>query len=440
MLFYHYCQGEYLWGRGMFSSGNKGLRVLLALGLVALGGCRILVEVPAGGQVVSDQGLTCSAGSTCIVDVEDTSYEETFEAVAAPGYTFTGWAHVGGQTVCGNTEAPCAFDLTIFSGNALITALLVGDNDVVLAPVFEPVNDSSRYNVSEWQDFLDELGSFSYRSDSFLYAVQPDVGNCDPGVLNTAATSRFLYALNLVRKLHYLPPVEYDAFYNAEMQQANLVQLANDYFTHHPSPGDVCYTAAADTGAGTSNISWSSWQGDPALYALGWINDNHNVSSLMAAGHRRWALFPNLGYTAYGQVGGYSSMKVFGFNSPPGYDLPDDLEYVAFPYRNYPHVLVEKGSNPTPWSISIVPSSGSGNYGYFDSASVSVRHAGTGAALNVHSQYSDNFGYGLRNFYSWMVENWQYDTPYIVTISNVQIPGAGSTTIEYPVEIDLAEF
>ena len=160
----------------------------------------------------------------------------------------------------------------------------------------------------------------------------------------------------------------------------------------------------------------------------------------MAAGHRRWVLFPNLGYTAYGQVEGYSSMKVFGFGSPPGYDLPDDLEYVAFPYRNYPHVLVSKGSRPTPWSISMVPSSGSGNFGYFDSASVSIRHAVTGATLSVHSEYSDNIGYGLRNFFSWMVDDWVHDEPYIVTISNVQMPSGASVTIEYPVEIDYEEF
>lgn len=419
---------------------GKGVRALLALGLVALGGCRIVVEVPAGGQVTSDQGLTCTAGSTCYIEVSSTSYAESFQAEAAPGYTFTGWRHQPGTTACGGSTGPCSFNLVPFAGNALIEALLDDVVDVVVEPVFEPTNDASRYNVAEWQDFLADLGSSSYRSDSFLYQSLPDAGNCDAGVLNTAAKNRFHYALNLVRKLHYLPPVEYDAFYDMQMQEANLVQLANDYFTHHPEPGDTCYTVEADTGAGTSNISWSSWQGDPARYALGWANDNHNVSSLMAAGHRRWVLFPNLGYTAYGQVGGYSSMKVFGFGSPPGYSLPGDLEYVAFPYRNYPHVLVEKGSSPTPWSISMVPASGSGNFGYFAGASVAVRHAVTGATLNVHSEHTDSIGYGLRNFLSWMVDGWLHDTPYIVTISNVQLPSGGPVTIEYPVEIDYEEF
>ena len=66
--------------------------------------------------------------------------------------------------------------------------------------------------------------------------------------------------------------------------------------------------------------------------------------------------------------------------------------------------------------------------------------AATGNALSVRSLYSDTYGYGLRNFLSWMVDDWQYDTPYTVTISNVQMPDGSVRNIEYPVEIDFAEF
>jgi hypothetical protein len=45
----------------------------------------------------------------------------------------------------------------------------------------------------------------------------------------------------------------------------------------------------------------------------------------------------------------------------------------------------------------------------------------------------------LRNLLSWMVDDWQYDTPYMVTITNVQMPDGAVRTIEYPVEIDYAE-
>jgi hypothetical protein len=414
--------------------------VLAALGLILLAGCRVIVQVPEGGQVVSDQGLVCSAGETCAIDVADTRYAENFEAVADTGYVFSQW-HQSNGYLCGGSSVTCAVRTAFMGGYPSLIALLDSEIEVSLQPVFVPdgtANDDL-YDVAEWQSFLQTVGSSAYRSNNFLYQVEPAEGNCDAGVLKTGATERFLYALNLIRKLHGLPAVAYDGFYNNEMQQANLVQLTNGYFTHYPQAGDTCFTAAAASGAGSANISWSSWQGDPARYALGWTNDNHNVSSLMAAGHRRWVLNPDLGYTSYGQAGGYSSMKVFGFGSQPGYELPEDLEYVAFPYNHYPYIMVEKGSSPTPWSLSMVPASGSSQYAHFTSANVSVVEVATGSSLNVHSEYSDTYGYGLRNFLSWMVDDWQYDTPYMVTITNVQMPDGAVRTIEYPVEIDYTE-
>ena len=422
------------------ASVSRRLRQLLttvsALCLLALGGCRIIVEVPVGGQVLSDQGMVCSAGQMCETDPATTSYAEAFEAVAGPGYVFAGWE---AGPACGGSANPiCTLTTSWFAGNAALEALLDDDIIIHVRPIFEPA--PGRYDVAEWQSLLQTLGAFQYRSDSFLYQVMPDVGNCDPGVLNADATDRFLETLNLIRKLHHLPAVDYDAFYNTQMQEANLVQLANGYFTHFPQPGDTCYTADAAAGAGSSNISWSSQQPDPAVTALGWTNDNNNVSNLMAAGHRRWVLYPELGYTSFGQVVGYSSMKVFNFGSPPGYSVPADLEFVAFPYLNYPYVMVSAGSSPTPWSLSIVPASGFGNHPYFASATVTVTEVASGNTLVVGNQHTDNDWYGLPNFLSWIVDNWQHDTPYLVTIENIQMPDGSTTTLEYPVEIDYAEF
>ena len=170
---------------------------------------------------------------------------------------------------------------------------------------------------------------------------------------------------------------------------------------------------------------------------LGWTNDNHNQAALMAAGHRRWILFPELGFTSYGTVGTSSAMKVFGFNQAPRLAPPADLEYVAFPYRDYPYVLVEQGSKPTPWSLSMVPPAGvSSQFDYFSDASVSVRDDQTGQALPVHSQYSDTDRFGLANFLSWMVDDWEYDRDYTVTVSDIRMPGGDVQTLEYPVRLD----
>ena len=49
-------------------------------------------------------------------------------------------------------------------------------------------------------------------------------------------------------------------------------------------------------------------------------------------------------------------------------------------------------------------------------------------------------GYGLANFLSWMVPNWEHDTQYTVTIGNIQMPDSSVRQIQYQVNIDQASF
>lgn len=88
----------------------------------------------------------------------------------------------------------------------------------------------------------------------------------------------------------------------------------------------------------------------------------------------------------------------------------------------------------------MVPGPGESDaHAYFNNATVTVSNDATGAPLTVTSEHYDNRGYGLRNFFSWMVEDWEYDTLYRVVISGVQMPGGETRTIRYSVEIDYAE-
>ncbi len=413
------------------------LRTLAATLLLFGAGCKVIIVVPEGGRVVADNGMLCLAGETCEIDVSTTQFSRIFTAEASPGYRFTGYTAAAGH-FCGGSNPSCFLATSGFAGNAALEALLAGDAQFFLAPQFEAVDD--RYDVAAWSQLLNSLNSSLHRSDAFIFQSVPNTANCDPGVLSGAARDRFLHTVNLIRKLHYLPPVEYASTFATESQQSALVQLANNYLTHFPQPGDSCYTAAAAAGAGSANLSYRSVQSDPAYYPLGWVNDNYNISSLMEAGHRRWVLYPHLGYTSYGQARGYSSMKVFGFHQPPAVPVSPELEYVAMPYQNYPYVMVSMGSARTPWSISMVPPAGvSSNFDYFSAATVSVTNTATGAPLTVHSLHRDNRGYGLANFLSWMVEGWNHDTAYTVTINNVRKRDGSFQTISYPVEIDLAE-
>ncbi|MCB1844750.1 MAG: hypothetical protein KDI09_17435 [Halioglobus sp.] len=405
--------------------------------LLMVAGCKVVIVVPEGGRVVADNGMLCLAGETCEIDVSTTQFSRTFTAIAEPGYRFTGYTEANGH-FCPGSNPNCFLSTAGFSGNPGLMSILASNLEFFLAPQFEAVDD--RYDVAAWRALLGSLNSSTHRSDAFIFQTVPNTANCDPGVLSSAARERFLHTVNLIRKLHYLPPVEWADSFATEAQQSALVQLANNYLSHFPQPGDSCYSAAAAAGAGSSNLSYRSIQSDPAYYPLGWVNDNYNISSLMEAGHRRWVLYPSLGYTSYGQARGYSSMKVFGFGLPPAAPVPPELAYVAMPYREYPHAMVSMGSARTPWSISMVPPAGvSSNFDYFSQASVSVTHTASGSPLTVHSVHRDNRGYGLANFLSWMVDGWSHDVAYTVTISNVRKRDGSFETISYPVEIDFAE-
>lgn len=430
-------------GRVMDRGNGKARRGVAARLLAAtavallLGGCRVAIQVPPGGQVISDNGVVCNAGQVCTLDIRDTNFLDTFRAVAATGYSFTGWRSASGY-ICGGSSKPCTLNTAGFAGNTTLEAILAGSSVFYLAPEFA-AEDAGRYDRQAWAALLAGLGSSQYRSNQFLFQVAPNTANCDPGVLTSAARNRMLDTVNLIRRLHYLPPVSYETFHDTQMQQAALVQRANGYLSHYPQPGDACYSAGAAAGAGSANLSYSSSQGDPAYYVLGWANDNYNIASMMEAGHRRWLLHPSLGYTSYGQVAGVAAMKVFGFAQLPSVTLPEDLEYVAFPYRNYPHILVSGGGAATPWSLSMVPAPGvSSLFDHFSSATVTVTADASGEQLAVHSVHRDTKGYGLANFLSWMVDGWMHDTAYTVTIDNVRMRDGSFRQIQYPVRIEYA--
>jgi hypothetical protein len=409
---------------------HRARLALICLLATALLGCKIVVTVPEGGKVVTEDGFVCLAGEVCIIEVRDDNFESTFAAMPLAGYTFARWARKRGA-FCGNVTTPCHLSTLVFSAFPALMEVLASDQEFHLEPVF--VN----YDLGYWQQVLKEIDDGTFATRSFLYEITPDVGNCDPGALKERARFRARDALNHTRALHRLPMVEYDSFYDMQVQEASLVQRANNYLNHFPSPGDNCYTAAAEEGAGTSNLGSGSKPSDPAADVFGWTNDNHNLAALMEAGHRRWMLYPELGYTSYGQVEGFTALKTFSFGRPPMLPASPDLEYVAMPYRYYPYVLMSRGDKPTPWSLSMVPpGGGSGSFDYFSNARVEVIDIETGASLPVRDRHTDAKGSGLANFLSWMVDGWDYDSRYTVRISDIRMPGGEVRNIEYAVVVD----
>ena len=91
---------------------NMALVPLLATFLVA---CKIVVTVPKGGKVVTEDGFVCQAGEVCVIEVSDDTFDSTFTAMADEGYTFTRWARKP-SALCGNQTGSCHLSTLLFSG------------------------------------------------------------------------------------------------------------------------------------------------------------------------------------------------------------------------------------------------------------------------------------------------------------------------------------
>jgi hypothetical protein len=93
--------------------------------------------VPAGGSVTTNSGsLSCSANSSCTLDVADIYFDETFVANPATGFDFIGWKSGPARLCAGSTE-PCRFSTASLAGNEDAIALLDDPNLLVyLEPAF----------------------------------------------------------------------------------------------------------------------------------------------------------------------------------------------------------------------------------------------------------------------------------------------------------------
>ena len=149
--------------------------VLLATALATLQACKLRIEVPEGGFIMSSSGrfdcvpaataeifapgfasysaasdragLRQLAGSTtvapahgdavyCEVDITTTDFDEVFTAVPYEGYTFSHWRKVNRSLFGGSTEDSVRLQTTAFADNEGLLALLASDEAFYLEPVF----------------------------------------------------------------------------------------------------------------------------------------------------------------------------------------------------------------------------------------------------------------------------------------------------------------
>lgn len=109
---------------------------------VLLAGCKIVIQVPAGGQVITQSGgyKACAAGKTCVIDVSDLFFNEVFVARPASGYEFKHWKKKD-RAFCGGEKGSCALQSAPLGTDPGLMALLESSERFFLQPVFVKKSD-----------------------------------------------------------------------------------------------------------------------------------------------------------------------------------------------------------------------------------------------------------------------------------------------------------
>jgi len=138
-------------------------QVFLAFVIIFLSACKLVIELPEGGQLKSasgkfdcrneQQGVSHSSADRgyapyqgvspthagafhCEFDVSDTSFDETFTAIPDPGYEFKQWKKVPRGFFGNSTESSVRLFTSNFVGDDRLLAFLDSDNEFYLEPVF----------------------------------------------------------------------------------------------------------------------------------------------------------------------------------------------------------------------------------------------------------------------------------------------------------------
>ncbi|MEQ8264143.1 hypothetical protein [Pseudohaliea sp.] len=191
------------------------LRKTIPLFLLAavLSGCKIQISSPIGGSVTTASGsYRCGASETCVVEVEDATFDESFTAAAEDGYEFLGWSQKQ-RGFCGGRTNACALRTTGFPGNPSLMQILRSEETFYLDPIIRPLNTLS-FMVDLWTDdyfvinssrrgvmavrmpsSADRIIEISWFQDGVWYTATPGpsalsaTGSPSVFVVNTASTT-----------------------------------------------------------------------------------------------------------------------------------------------------------------------------------------------------------------------------------------------------------
>lgn len=147
------------------SKNIRPVKNILLLSLVfVLTACKVAITVPENADVSSKSGLIdCSAGETCIFNVVDIYFDDTFTATPHSGYEFTGWKKMH-QSLCGGKTSSCHLYTTDFWGNRALLAYLELDTVFHLQPEISVIGENSGDTGSGGLNPNENLEETDYRN------------------------------------------------------------------------------------------------------------------------------------------------------------------------------------------------------------------------------------------------------------------------------------
>lgn len=356
-------------------------------------------------------------------------------------FPFQGEASIGSIDMHADTD----FNALLWQGAAFYVAVQAYDSIQQNSPYsnigFLQIQDRGSNYRDFWRTTTKEISEDSFATTDFLYTQLPIIESCLAGSLSESAKHRALDTLNQIRILHQLPLLTYDYNADIEVQEAALIQRANNFLSHEPETSSACYSQAGFDGSSSSNLHLGSYDSDPAEDLINLVDDAFNLSSVPGVGHRRAFLNPFLHKTSYGQVFGASAVKIFNFSdssTPAASDIPD---FIAFPHLRYPYSFFSDkiSDKKTPWNLSLIENKFSlwaNQQDYFANVNLTVTQKDNGQILTLNNIHTDTSGTGIPNNLSWEVDNWQYDTWYTVNVDNIRYPSGETASIHYDVFID----
>jgi len=104
----------------------------------SISGCKLDLIVSSGGDVTSASGTRdCAGGTVCEFNVTDFTFNDSFTAVARPGFIFSKWSAGDGFQCANSTNPTCTINNSVLTpGNPLIDEVMASDRVFYALPLF----------------------------------------------------------------------------------------------------------------------------------------------------------------------------------------------------------------------------------------------------------------------------------------------------------------